>query len=264
LERPAELAGRDVLEDEEAAALERRALERLNADRRDGGSEADLARAYNEVWYGRKPVSNKRTSLVVDPQDGRVPPLTAEGQKIVAQSRNRRGDQGAVAWTEELDSYTRCISRVMPRLPQNYNSGTQIFQAPTTWCCNTTVRPPGPARRDHLDRKIRMERGLTRPLGRERSSSHHHFTTNGSSEESRGDLHLIGASPASTKTVISFEATIDDPAMWKTVDGFLPRRKTTATRCPVCLPRGTSAWRHSRRRPPRGRAVETANNVPKR
>ena len=33
-------------------------------------------------------------------------------------------------WTDELDTYTRCISRVMPRLPQNYNSGTQIFQTP--------------------------------------------------------------------------------------------------------------------------------------
>src|SRR6185503_15729837 len=109
LERPAEYAGRDLLADEEAAAVERQALERLNADRRDGGAQADIARAYNEIWYSRRPVSNNRTSLVIDPADGRVPPLTAEGQRIVArnQSRNRRGDQGAVAWTTELDTYTR-------------------------------------------------------------------------------------------------------------------------------------------------------------
>ncbi len=130
MERPAEFAGREVLAADEAAKLERQALESLNADRRDGGAQADLARAYNEVWYARKPVSNTRTSLVIDPPDGRVPPFTPAAQRIIAQNRNRRGDQGTVAWTDQLDSYTRCISRVMPRLPQNYNSGTQIFQTP--------------------------------------------------------------------------------------------------------------------------------------
>jgi len=49
---------------------------------------------------------------------------------MASRELNRRGDRGTVAWTDELDSYTRCISRVMPRLPQNYNSGTQIFQTP--------------------------------------------------------------------------------------------------------------------------------------
>jgi hypothetical protein len=220
LERPAELAGRDVLPDEEAAALERRALERLNADRRDGGAEADLARAYNEVWYGRKPVSNKRTSLVIDPQDGRVPPLTAEGQKILAQSRNRRGDQGAVAWADELDSYTRCISRVMPRFPQNYNSGTQIFQTPDYVVLqyeqfDRRVIPLDG--RAHLDKKIRQWNGDSR--GHWDGDTLVVDTTNFTDKQEfrgipQGTLHLIERFTRVDEKTINYEATIDDPTVW--------------------------------------------------
>src|ERR1700674_2308914 len=74
LERPSELAEKRVLTDQEAAEFEKQTIARSNADRRDGGIEADVSRAYNDFWYdrGTKVVGTKRTSLIVDPPDGRV------------------------------------------------------------------------------------------------------------------------------------------------------------------------------------------------
>jgi len=101
LERPAELAGKQVLTDQEAAEFEKQTLERNNADRRDGGTDADVARAYNNFWYdrGTKVVGTRRTSLIVDPSDGRIPPLTSEAQKrLTALAEVRR--RPAASWED--------------------------------------------------------------------------------------------------------------------------------------------------------------------
>ena len=58
-------------------------------DRGGRGSELDVAGAYNAVWGGRKRTGS-RTSLIVDPPDGRIPPLTPEAEKIAAADRNFR------------------------------------------------------------------------------------------------------------------------------------------------------------------------------
>src|SRR5262249_15115006 len=82
LERPADLAGEACFTAVEAAAFEKQTLQTGNADRRDGGADADVGRAYNEFWRTRGGiVSTLRTSLVIDPPDGRIPPLTPEAQK---------------------------------------------------------------------------------------------------------------------------------------------------------------------------------------
>src|SRR2546422_1723494 len=62
VERPAEFAGKEFLTEQEAAEYERRTLEQVNSDRRDGGAEADLRRNYNEVWRDRG--STDRKSVV--------------------------------------------------------------------------------------------------------------------------------------------------------------------------------------------------------
>src|SRR5206468_3860075 len=72
LERPINQAGRETLSGSEIAAVDEDA--RTNADRRDGGASADLARAYNAFWYDRGK-STGRTSLIIDPADGRLPSL---------------------------------------------------------------------------------------------------------------------------------------------------------------------------------------------
>src|SRR5467141_654419 len=86
LERPKELAGKELFTEQEAAEYEKRVLEETNKDRRDGPPESDVGRAYNDSWWdrGTKVVPTRRTSLVVDPPDGRVPALTPEAQKADA------------------------------------------------------------------------------------------------------------------------------------------------------------------------------------
>src|SRR3989442_3499662 len=85
LERPAEFAGREFLGDEEAKQLEQRTAVQSNRDNRGQSADADVASAYNEFWWDRgvhvARVNGKaRTSLIVDPPDGRIPALSAAGQ----------------------------------------------------------------------------------------------------------------------------------------------------------------------------------------
>src|SRR5207247_3559914 len=82
-ERPKELAGKQFFTENEAAEYEKRFAQSASRDRRGGTPETDVAGAYNDFWFdrGTKVVPTRRTSLVVDPPDGRVPPLTPEAQK---------------------------------------------------------------------------------------------------------------------------------------------------------------------------------------
>src|ERR1700693_278745 len=79
LERPKELSGKQVLTDADVAALEEKAAQnRVDRAPRDGDPGT-----YNQAWFdrGTKVVPTRRTSLIIDPPDGRLPPLTAAGQK---------------------------------------------------------------------------------------------------------------------------------------------------------------------------------------
>jgi hypothetical protein len=127
LERPISQAGKDVLNDEEVAALNEEA--RTDADRRDGPPETDLARAYNAHWYDRGK-SIGRTSLIVDPADGRLPPLTPEGQRRQAAIAERQRLHAFDSY-EERPLQERCIIyHGVPPLPTGYNNTYQIFQTP--------------------------------------------------------------------------------------------------------------------------------------
>ena len=151
LERPEELGDQAFLTEEEAAALERETLERnellLNrapertsasdqVDRREDGTPG----FYNNFWLdrGTTAIETRRTSLVVDPADGRLPPLTEEAQRRADSAeaerirRVRRGLLPAASYTE-LDAGDRCIQHAKAGPPIStggYNNNIQIFQTP--------------------------------------------------------------------------------------------------------------------------------------
>jgi hypothetical protein len=106
LERPAQFAGKPFMTKEQAADFEKRTLANNNADRRDGGAEADVGRAYNDAWYdrGTKTVPTLRTSLFTDPPDGRIPPLTPERQKQMAALAHRRPAHAAQFLQQQLSN----------------------------------------------------------------------------------------------------------------------------------------------------------------
>jgi hypothetical protein len=132
LERPEALAGKATFAtDEELAEFERSTVQGRNQDRRDGaGTNADVSRAYNDFWWDRGTrVLGRQTSLVVDPPDGRIPPLTPEAQKRQAD----RADARRLITTdadnpEDRSLWERCITRALPMLPGAYNNNVKIVQ----------------------------------------------------------------------------------------------------------------------------------------
>lgn len=129
LERPRDLGAKAFFTADEAAARERQLLNVLSTDRRDGPPEVDVNRSYNELWRERGHLL-LRTSLIVDPPDGRLPPLTPDAQKqqqAQAEDRRRRGPNPADSWTDR-NLAERCITRGAPKLPGGYNNNFQIIQ----------------------------------------------------------------------------------------------------------------------------------------
>ena len=129
LERPRALGDKALFSEQEAAEREKRTLEEVSTDRRDGPAEVDVNRSYNELWRERGHLL-LRTSLIVDPPDGRLPALTPEAQKREkerAEDRRRRGPDLADSWTDR-NLAERCITRGAPKLPGGYNNNFQIYQ----------------------------------------------------------------------------------------------------------------------------------------
>ncbi len=123
-----------MLTEEEARAYEARLRQQNNADIRTPGTRRDVTVAYNDAWWdrGERIVADRRTSLIVDPADGKIPALTPAAQKRAAAARAASaaiGDNPAAP--EDLDVYSRCIIRsALPRLSTGYNNNYEIVQAP--------------------------------------------------------------------------------------------------------------------------------------
>ena len=143
MERPTALDGQDVLGAEDAAAFEASERTRLNRDLYDPETGAPSAGyqsraeggvlSYNEFWYERgvELTKDKRTSLIVDPPDGRIP-YTAEYAKFRRMRRLNLRNGFADDYTDR--SLTdRCLmgsNSGPPMRPGSYNNNVQIFQTP--------------------------------------------------------------------------------------------------------------------------------------
>jgi hypothetical protein len=121
LERPKEFEGREFLSPDEAAAFERR-----TADRRLG-----VIAVHGPEWldYGSHLGPDRRTSLIIDPPDGRVPPLTAEARAREAARRSRE-QSGVADNPEDRIPQERCLvfGAGPPLLPGPYNNNMQLVQ----------------------------------------------------------------------------------------------------------------------------------------
>ena len=90
LQRPQRFAGQQVFTDAERAALDEQRMVHPRRDARElVGTDRDVAGAYNAVFQSIRP-TGPRTSLIVDPPDGRIPPLTAEAEARITAQREHR------------------------------------------------------------------------------------------------------------------------------------------------------------------------------
>ena len=220
LERPLELGNKAVLTDAEAAAFEKQIISNEDKDSRDGGAEADISRAYNDFWWdrGTKVVGTHRTSLIIDPPDGRIPPPTAEAKKRSAAAGERM--QEPPNGPEDRNLSERCLmgfNSGPPMLPSAYNNNVQVTQT-----------------RDHvfmLNEMIHNSRIVPldgRPHGnipQWAGDSRGHWdgdtlvvdTVNFSTANFRNasaTMHLVERFTRVDATNLMYEFTVDDPSTW--------------------------------------------------
>ena len=137
LERPEDLADQEFFTAEEAVNIEQEATDRdarlweQAAQRTEAGGNVG---AYNNFWMDRglKAVGTRRTSLIVDPPNGRMPDLTTEGQHRADARRAHRREHPADG-PEDFSAGVRCIlgfNAGPPFTPSAYNNNMQLFQTP--------------------------------------------------------------------------------------------------------------------------------------
>ena len=127
LERPSEFAEKDVLTTDEVVALERR-----NAETRvDRAPRTGDPGTYNQFWFdfGTRVVDDKRTSLIVEPANGRLPPMTEAAQRRASERAEtlKRPATGP----EDRPTWERCLlgfNSGPPIMPSGYNNNIQIIQ----------------------------------------------------------------------------------------------------------------------------------------
>ena len=231
LQRPQALAGKDTLTSEEAAEFEASENKRLNRDLFDpikGAPSAGYAPraqggvlSYNEFWYerGSRLTRDKRTSLIVDPPDGRIPLTDA--------ARKKNEEQGKRLSTGFADSYTdrsladRCImgfNSGPPMISGAYNNNLQILQVPgyvvilnemihNTRIIPTDGRPHGKIRQWAGDSRGRWE-------GNTLIVETINFLRETSLIGSTADTKLVERFTRVDPDTLSYEVTFDDPSTW--------------------------------------------------
>jgi hypothetical protein len=128
LERPKEQGTRAWLNDEEFA-------KRLEEARKsDGGykNEVDANGTVGLASWVQSAAFARRSSLIVDPANGRLPPMTPRGEALFKAGRNSWVTGQPIDWVADLDSYDRCVTRGLPSaiLPWPNNNGVRVFQSP--------------------------------------------------------------------------------------------------------------------------------------
>ena len=222
LERPEEFDGKAFLTPEELAAYtQRRQASREDRDSRDNrGSEADVRRAYNAHWFPVPGEAINRTSLILDPQYGRLPPLTPDGQRRADARRGFR--QSPPAGPEDRSLWERCITRGVPRTPGGYNNHFQFFQTPDHLVI--LIEMVHEARIIPLDGNTHVGSSVRQWLGDSRGRwegdtlvvETTNFTGKTNFRGSGRGLHLVERFTRVDADTLDYEFTVEDPTTWTT------------------------------------------------
>jgi hypothetical protein len=245
MERPVALGTKEFFTDEEAAIWEReenRRQDRDNIDPETGGLQYPRGGVvpYNEFWYdrGNKIVGTKRTSLIVDPPNGRLPEMTPEGKKRA--DRRAEEQRETQLGRPHADSYEdrplqeRCIMGLNagpPMHPGAYNNNFQLFQTPGQVVILTEMvhdvriipldgRPHGNIRQWKGDSRGHWE-GDTLVVDTT------NFKRETSLPNSGANLHLVERFTRSDANTLLYEFTVEDPTMWtRPWTAVVPTRKS--------------------------------------
>src|SRR5579862_7665717 len=226
MQRPAEFGNKKTLTDAEASAYEKKDLEVNNIDNPEAPLLARAGSAetggYNNLFIDRgselaRVDGVKRTSLIIDPPDGKVPPITEQARQARARGFSDRYDS-----VEDRPLAERCIlgfgsTSGPPMLPVLYNSNYQIVQTPDTVMILVEmvhdiriIRMNG----THVDANLRQWLGDS--IGHWEGDTLVVDTTNftaktrfrGASE----NLHVIERFKRVNADTILYRVTIDDPS----------------------------------------------------
>ena len=224
-ERPASLRDKEFLTPSEAAAFERQAA---SVRDEDGAPRAGDVGSYNQFWFdsGDHVVSTRRTSLVVDPPDGRVP-LNRDAEAARDYRRAHEGDS-----YEFMSVWDRCITRGIPggMFPAGYNNAYQIVQTPGFVVIHYEMihearviplggaHPPASVRSWNGDSRGRWD-GTTLVVDTANYNDKGWIATQAAAGRIKGvpqtaSLHVVERFTLSDANTIDYEATIDDPAMF--------------------------------------------------
>ena len=235
LERPAQLAQKPRLSDQELAALEKKARTTLGpeaeavfgdtlyltllADRQPGGLGA--TGTYSQNWLPDRYFEH-RTSLITDPADGKLPPLTPAGQRVRASVRPFGANADSV---QGMSMQDRCIHYGFPDLFAGYMSVYRITQSPQYVAIQMEkihdARVIPLDGRPHVSGAIRNYLGDSR--GRWEGDTLVVETTNfhpkgnpfgGYSVLSDENLRLIERFRRTADDTIEYTFTVDNPTMW--------------------------------------------------
>ena len=220
LERPEAIADQDVFTAEEAAQFTEERLAALDKDQPGPDGRIPLSGGYNDFWwdYGRELTDDLRTSLVVDPADGRIPSLTADGRERAGLRRTALGRDAH--GPEDRGAFERCIlgfNAGPPMNPSAYNNNMQLFQtADHVVILNEMVHD---ARivpldgSDHLPEGVRQWRGDSRGRwdGDTLVIETRNFTAKTSFRGTGPGLHLVERFTRVEDGILLYEYTVTDP-----------------------------------------------------
>ncbi len=245
MERPIALGTKEFFTEEEAALWEREENRRQDRDQIDpetGGLQYPKGGVvpYNEFWYdrGNKVVGTKRTSLIVDPPNGRLPEMTPDGKKradlrAAEQRETQLGRPHADSY-EDRPLQERCIVGLNagpPMHPGAYNNNFQLFQTPQyVVILNEMVHD---ARIIPLDGRphghIRQWKGDSRGHweGNTLVVDTINFKRETSLPNSSANTRLIERFTRTDADTLLYEFTVEDPTMWtRPWTAVVPTRKS--------------------------------------